>query len=164
MLEDNNNALDAIGFYKSAFTVVMGLALGESFKQFVAERAVSEDDRTIHWDRFPALLSFLFLILPFFQGMSRYLYVTYGDVYKMPRPYSAFLMFDGIVFISEAALFFVVSRALSGAQWRRYYLCVLTLLLIDTVWIMASTYLHSSPIERWMFLNMGFAVVIGALL
>ena len=92
------------------------------------------------------------------------MYVTYGDVSKMPYPYSAYLMFDGVVFISELALFFVMSRALSGAQWRRYYICVLALLLVDTVWIAASTYLHSSRIEDWMFKNPGFAVVIGFLL
>ena len=95
MTPDARDVADAIGFFKGAFTIVMALALGESLKQFVAERAVNEGDRTIQWDRLPALISFLFLIVPFYQGMSRYFYITYSDINKMPQPYSVFLMFDG---------------------------------------------------------------------
>jgi hypothetical protein len=138
----------------------MALALGESFKQFVAERAVKETDRAIHWDRLPSLLSFLLLIVPFYQGMSRYFYLTYGHVDKMPQPYALFLAFDGLIFMIEAALFFVMSRALPAAQWLRYYACVLILLIVDSIWVWASHYFHSSPIETWMFLNFGFGAVV----
>ncbi len=160
MTPDARDVADAIGFFKGAFTIVMALALGESFKQFVAERAVNEGDRTIQWDRLPALISFLFLIVPFYQGMSRYFYITYSDINKMPQPYSVFLMFDGTNFMTESALFFVMSRALAAAQWRRYYGCVLVLLIVDSVWVGISKWLHSSPIQPWMFLNIGFAVVV----
>ena len=150
---------DAVGFFRGAFTIVMGLALGEAFKQFVAER-VGEDQRSIHWDRFPSLISFLFLIVPFYQGMSRYLFSTYHDPTTMPQPYSAFLTFDGVNFLIESALFFVMSRALPASQWRRYYICALMLLVVDSLWIFTSTHLHGSAIQPWMYLNLGFAPVL----
>lgn len=155
-----DNLRDAIGFFKSAFTIVMGLALGESLKQFVAERVVKEGDRSIHWDRLPSLFSFLFLILPFYQGMSRYLYLTYIGSGDIPPHYSIFLMIDGVNFLVESALFFVMARSLAAVQWQRYYKCVLLLLLVDSVWVWASWWFHNSPTDSWMFLNVGFAPVV----
>jgi dolichyl-phosphate-mannose--protein O-mannosyl transferase len=62
----------AVGFLQAAYTIVLGLALTEGFKQFVPDR-----DEEIDWDRFWPLFGFVFLIFPFFHGMSRYLYTTY---------------------------------------------------------------------------------------
>lgn len=56
------------------FSIVLALALGEAFKQCVSER----ENGAIQWDRMLALLTFLLLILPFYQGMNRYLLQTYG--------------------------------------------------------------------------------------
>jgi hypothetical protein len=63
------------------------------------------DYPVILWKRLPALLSFLFLIWPFFQGMNRYFYATYKPD-ALPQPYSLYLSIDGILFTIEAALFF----------------------------------------------------------
>src|SRR5690349_3178439 len=128
-------------FFRSAFTVVLALALGEAFKQFVTDRIAGEgryqepkpDFPIILWTRLPALLSFLFLIWPFFQGMNRYFNKTYQSG-SMPQPYSLYLSIDGILFTVEAALFFVMSRALPVAKWRLFYLCTLGLLVVDSIW------------------------------
>ncbi len=117
--------------FQRAFTIVLALALAEAFKQFIADKADKPEDRVIHWDRLPALLSFLFLAFPFFHGMSRYFFVTYIHTTTPPPHYAVYLMIDGIAFLFESAMFFVMSRTLSAGQWRRYYLSVLLLLAID---------------------------------
>jgi len=106
----------------------------------------------ILWTRLPALLSFLCFIWPFFQGMNRYFFVTYQNG-SMPQPYSFYLSIDGILFTTEAALFFVMSRALPLSKWKLFYLCVLGLLIIDSLWGgIALT--HTNEVRPWLVLNL----------
>jgi len=150
------NVLDAIGLVQRFFAIVLALALGEAFKQFVADKAVKPEERVLHWDQIWALLSFLLLIFPFYQGMSRYLFQNYTDLPTMRQPYSRYLASDGVIFTLEAALFFIMARTLPVGQWRRFYTAVLILLLSDSVWGLASASLKNSPIEIWMILNAVF--------
>lgn len=159
-MEYSKDILDAIAFFKQAFTIILALALGEAFKQFVADRADKPEDRVLHWDRVLALFSFLLLIVPFYQGMSRYFFITYSDPAKFPQPYSAFLMFDGFAFMCESALFFIMSRALSLAQWRRYYCSVLVLLAVDSLWGVVAQTTHGTAIAPWIYLNVVFGIVL----
>jgi hypothetical protein len=104
--------------------------------------------------------------------MSRHFFVTYGDLTKLPQPYSGYLMFDGVAFTIESALFFIMSRALSLAQWRRFYGSVLCLLAVDSFWGLTRTgflagsiwALPTGPIESWIILNIIFAIVIFGIL
>src|SRR5438046_924046 len=121
---------NVILFFQGAFTFILALALTESFKQFVADKAEREEDRHIHWERLWSLISFLFLIMPFFQGMSRYYYSEYLAA-EIPDHYDFLLMFDGICFLTEAAIFFVMSRTLAPVLWRRFYSSVLLLFMVD---------------------------------
>jgi hypothetical protein len=108
-VDSAKDIVDIVGFYQKAFTVILALALAEAFKQFVADKADKEEDRVIHWERLWSLVSFLFLIFPFFQGTSRYFYVEYLGT-KLPQDYAIFVIFDAIIFTIEAALFFVMSE------------------------------------------------------
>lgn len=159
------DVLDVTGFCRTVFTLLMGLALAEAFRQFAAAPAGAAPARRLAWDRLPALLSLLVLILPFYQGMSRYFFLTYGRVEAMPHPYAAFLCFDSVNFLVESALFFIMTQALPAASWRRFSGAVLTLLMVDCVWVGMSTWLHASPIEPWMLVNIGAsAVLLGVLI
>jgi hypothetical protein len=142
----------------------MGLALAEALRQFAIDRDGDGPVRSQPWNRLPSLLGCLLLILPFYQGMSRYFFLTYGHVETMPRPYSAYLTFDCLNFLTEAVLFFIMAHALPAARWRRFAGAVLMLLLMDCVWVGLSTWLHASPIQPWMLVNLGFSVVLLGLL
>jgi len=83
--------------------------------------------------------------------MNRYYYDTYRPS-VIPQPYSLYLTLDGILFTIEAALFFVMSRALPLSKWRLFYLCVLSLLLVDSIWA-AVARTHSPDITPWLILN-----------
>jgi hypothetical protein len=159
MTNEADSIKPVIDFFRYAFTIVLALALSEAFKQFVTDRILgtgryqepTPNQSVILWSRFPALLSFLFLIWPFFQGMNRYFYATYGSG-NIPEPYSLYLSIDGILFTVEAALFFVMSRALPLAKWRLFYSCILALLAIDSIWGgIALT--HTDKVVPWLALN-----------
>jgi hypothetical protein len=109
------------------FSIVLALALGEAFKQFVSEK----HEGAIQWDRTLALLTFLLLILPFYQGMNRYLLQTYGGT-PTPQFSPLFLIFDGVAFMAESAIFFAMSRNLSDSRAVCFYWMVFVLLLVDS--------------------------------
>lgn len=150
---------DSVEFFQRAFTIVLALALGEAFKQFVADKAIEPEDQVLHWDRLPSLLSFLFLIFPFFHGMSRHFYTAYLSSPTIGEFYSFLLMIDGVVFLVESAIFFTMSRALSAGQWRRYFWSILILMCVDTLWAMVALW-RGAPVLSWIALNF---VLAGAL-
>lgn len=132
------------------FAIVLALALGEAFKTTIAE------DKFVQWEKLYALGSFLFLILPFYQGMNKYLLVTYGEnVPAASRPGAVFLIIDGVAFMIESAFFFVMSRTLGLDQWKRFYWVVAVLLVVDSVWgLTAGLHANGSPvIQSWVKLN-----------
>jgi hypothetical protein len=150
------DAMDAIAFFPRTFTIVLALALGEAFKQFVSDK----EEMAIQWDRLPALLTFLFMAFPFFHGMNRYFFQTYQHPFPAKVPYAGSLLFDSIMFMTEAALFFVMSRSLAGVQWRRFFVGLLTLLVVDTIW--GSIELsHLPDIDHWIILNITLMIFIG---
>jgi hypothetical protein len=145
----------AVQFLQTAYTILLALAFGEAFKQFVPD-----GDKDIRWDRLPSLLAFLFMIFPFFHGMSRFFYITYlhqpgGELATV----AGFLMFDGMMFLVMAAIFFVLSRSLSLNHWSRFYIALLVLLTVDSVWIGVSLY-RGADVLPWLILN----VILAALL
>jgi hypothetical protein len=145
----------AIQFFQTGFTILLGLALGEAFKQLVPD-----GDQQIRSDRVPSLLAFLFLIFPFFHGMSRYFYTTYLTLSGAKlAPVAGRIMFDGTIFMTLAVLFFVMSRSLSPSHWMRFYTFLLALLAVDTLWIAVSLS-FGSPLLPWLVLNIVLAIVL----
>jgi hypothetical protein len=148
------------------FSIVLALALGEAFKQCVADHhPEAADGGSIQWDRIPALLTFLLLILPFYQGMNRYLLLTYGGVPVSGHRYSAIgLIIDGLAFMIESAAFFAMSRNLDRTRWRYFYCIVLVLLLVDTCWGFSAQLRPydktASFLRGWMVLNLASSVVL----
>ena len=122
-MNTTRSILDLVTIFPWA--IVLALALVEAFKTVV------EEGKFIHWDRLYSLCSFLLLILPFYQGMNRYLLVTYGDVAALPTS-GPFLV--SAEFMVESALFFVLSRTLRPEEWQHFYWAVVVLLVIDSIW------------------------------
>jgi hypothetical protein len=151
----NGNVIHTVNFMQGAITIVMALALGEALKAFV----VSRDDRPLQWERLPALLAFVFVFVPFFQSISQYLYLTYLNAQTAPPFRPGFLIFDGIMYILEAACFYVMAGALAPRHWRHFYGAVLALMSIDMVWTVI-TYRRGIHVGAWIFID---AVVIAVL-
>lgn len=118
----NPDLADAANFFKQVLAVVLALALSEAFKQCVHDKKIGSEE-VVRWHNLPSLLSFLALIVPFFHGMNRGFYLTYVAPKALPNP--SWLMIDGIVFLTELAIFFVMSRALSSPRWKIYFRWVL---------------------------------------
>lgn len=143
----------AVGFLQTAYTILLALSFGEAFKQFVAEQG------PIEWTRLPSLSAFLFMIFPFFHGMSRYLYTTYLVHGGSLGPFAAYLMFDGIIFVFLSSLFFVMSRSLSTSHWQRFYVALLLLLLVDSIWIAVALH-RGIELKPWLILNGILAAIL----
>ncbi len=154
-------AANTIDFFRTVFTVILALALSEGFRQFVADTRNRPATPKIYWDRFPALLIFLFLIFPFFHGMNRYFYMTYhyDDLRGHFPLYDKYLVFDGISFTMEAAIFFIMSRSFPETHWRRYFLVVLALLVVDSAWCIGAL-THGAPVHWWLVLNVFLGTVL----
>ena len=151
-----------ISTLRALFTVVLGLSLGEAYKQVVADRVDDDTGKAaIRWDSLWSLVAFLSLFFPFVQGMNVFLDTTYDPKVVSPT-YGRSLLFDVGAFTIEASFFFVMSRALRRTQWRRFYGAVLAILLTDTVWGAVNVELrHQDFVRLWLASNVVFVVMIG---
>jgi hypothetical protein len=150
------NVAHTVNFMQGAITIVMALALGEALKLFVTSR----DDRPLQWERLPVLLAFLFVFFPFFQSISQYLYLTYLNPQTAPPFRPSFLIFDGIMYILEAACFYVMAGALAPRHWRHFYGAVLALMTIDMVWTVI-TYRRGIHVGAWIYIDLVVMIVLG---
>ena len=150
-----NDLTHLVQFLQTAYTILLGLALGEALKQFVPD-----GDQPIRRDRILLLLAFLFMIFPFFHGMSRYFYSVYLS-HPEPKlgPVAGHVMFDDLIFMTLAGLFFVLSRSLSESHWRRFYGFLLALLAVDSLWILVCLGFGVNFLP-WLWLNIALAVVL----
>jgi hypothetical protein len=57
-------------------------------------------------------------------------------------------MLDSIAFVSESALFFIMSRCMASAQWCQFYATVVVLLILDSLWAF-----YALAPGTWMYLN-----------
>jgi hypothetical protein len=150
-----NDLIHLVQFLQTAYTILLGLALGEALKQFVPD-----GDQSIKVDRLPLLLALLSMIFPFFHGMSRYFYKTYL-AHPEPKlgPVAGHVMFDGLIFMTMASLFFVLSRSLSKLHWRRFYGFLLALLAVDSSWIIVC-FQFGAEFLPWLWLNFALIVIL----
>jgi hypothetical protein len=158
--EEHTAIKSTVDSLQAIYTVVLGLSLGEAFMQFVAENGQAE--HKIRWDRAVSLLSFLLLIVPFFQGMNRYFFEVYLKPSGLGAQYGSRLLVDCGVFTVEGCLFFVLSRSLSQEKWRRFYVTVLVLLGVDLIWdFRVFHYLRLPFLEKWLILDFaGLAFIL----
>src|ERR1043166_8707726 len=148
-----------VEYLRQIFAIVLALAVTEAFKQFIADRSEEPLRPAVRKHALWGLISFLFLLVPFYHGMARYLYDNYRVASTRPQPYSHFLLFDVVSFTIEAALFFVMSRSLQLEQWRRFYTSVVAVLVTDTLWGTVAWRTHSPQVGPWLVLNLIFLPV-----
>lgn len=146
---------------KGIYTIVLALAIGEAFKQFVVDRGQRAEERHVQWDRFPGLLSFLLLIVPFYHGIVRYFFEAYNRP-TLPAPYSVWLSVDCLAFMIEAILFFVMSRSLSLIQWKTFYYTVMVLCAFDFLWVLVDKLAEQPTLTSWLFLDLGTFLGVAA--
>jgi dolichyl-phosphate-mannose--protein O-mannosyl transferase len=72
-------AADVVTYFRGAFSLVFALALAEGFKQTVHDKADQATVPVLYKEKIFSLLSFLFLILPFYQGTMQFYGHYYAD-------------------------------------------------------------------------------------
>jgi hypothetical protein len=154
-----NSTIDSL---KAVYTVLLALSLGEAFSQLVEAKPDNPDERIIRKGRIPNLFAFIFLIVPFIQGMDRYFF----EIYKVskPVPYAAPLLIDCMAFTVEGSLFFVLARSLSWERWKRFYSAVVWLSAVDLLWGLIVWQRHLLPVAWWLTLDIGTLLTVSIVL
>jgi hypothetical protein len=159
---DESSLQSSVESFGRLFAIILALAIGEAFKQFVADKAEA-GQRKIHWDRAWSLVAFIFLVVPFFHGMARYFFDTYHAPPR-PNPYWFYLIIDTMGFTFEAVLFFILSRSLDPKEWVKFYLTVIVLLAFDIVWGSWVAWRVNPAIRFWVYVNLLAVPALGILL
>lgn len=140
---------------------MFALGLTELFKQFVADKPHEEDHPLIYSDRLISLASLLTVAISFYHSGARYFYVTYKaqDISHS----GAWILFDSVVFLIEAGVFFALSRALSPERFRNYCAYASFLFAIDIVWGLVTIYFHTKIPRDWIWYGLVYCFMYGVL-
>jgi len=155
---ENSKAIErSVDGVARIYAIVVGLALAESIKTFIARDPFSGNpdlSAAKLLSATPALIAFVVTLVPFWHGMNRHL-----DRCYLERPgaikYRA-LLFDFSVFFLEAGLLFLAGWSL------RFYLVTFysigSVLLLDTIWGFISHGIHfdgkKSHAKTWAIINL----------
>lgn len=151
---------DGILFFERTFQVVLALAIGESFRQFIPEGRGVANGPPVRVDNIPALLSFMMLSVTFYLGMDRYFYRSYLTRHLVEGHYELALVLDSVLFMAESALFFAMARNLESNRWKTFYKSVLALLAVDIAWCLHGTYVGPEAFWGWIVWDIIFAFAI----
>jgi len=154
----NNEAIkSSIQSLQQIYTVILALALGEAFKQFVIEGGDSSQ-RRLDWSKLLSLVALLALIIPFLHGMNRYFFDVYSAG-NFPH-YGRYLLVDCIAFTLEGGLFFILARSLKHTEFNRFYTTVAILLAFDIFWGGFIWHFHTPSVKPWVIVNLVFGPLI----
>jgi|SRR5579872_6363411 len=149
------------------YVIVIALSIGEAFKQFVAELPKTGsgdlDAPKTHWERLPALVAFMALVVPFCHGMNRHFVVAYLSTKHLTPNYGVYLLIDCAVFTIEAGMFFFLSRRLAPELWHHFYACICILMFVDAAWGAFSWYSGQLLASYWIILDIVFGLVLAML-
>jgi hypothetical protein len=139
------------------YTIVVGLALTEALRSFLGLQVGAAAPPGAAWSSlpWPALITLVFTIVPFYHGANGHLDQTY--LFSPPRiDKRPALIVDFLMLFLEGVVFLVLALSLTNAQ--RFGQTFIALLLIDIVWgifvYFASVDRNAaSPVKSWIALN-----------
>jgi hypothetical protein len=162
---------------QSIYTIILALAVAEAFNQAIRETKPKEERPAttliswfdcLHHSRVVSLLVFLLMIVPFFQGNQKYLYLQYIEPLHGPKPPKSisalWINFDCIVFSIEAGLFFLMARSLSAHRWQQFYAAIIVLLSLDLVWAALEKYRGAAVPSEWLWFDGLVALLLAAII
>lgn len=123
------------------YSVVISLAVTEMLRRVLLANTSNTvpDLSKVALEQWLMLISFLFTVVPFYHGASRYLDATYITKERFaPR---AALLIDFIFLFVEGVLFFVLAEFIGNQQ--AFYSTLAILLALDAIWVGLSTKLWS---------------------
>jgi hypothetical protein len=170
-----NSVTQIVENVQSIYTIVLALAIAEAFNQAIKENKPEAEKHAttfanwfdcLHHSRFISLIVFLLLVMPFFQGNQKYLYLQYTEPLYKPHPPKSisamWLNFDCLVFSVEAGLFFVMSRSLSARRWQQFYATVVLLFSIDFIWALIEKSRGAAVPPEWLWFDIIAAAILTA--
>jgi len=170
-LSATDPAFQSIQSLQWIYLVIFALATGEAIKGLFAPGSAEEQAKPlgvakVYLWRLVPLIAFLVLVVPFVQGMGRFLFEVYHDPAGRTSTYGLCLLGDFVAFSVEAGLFFFLARKLQPENWRAFYLGVLAILLVDVLWAGCVIWVRDYPeILGWLSANViGLLALLAILL
>jgi hypothetical protein len=135
------------------YAVVTALAISQTVQSFLKDPTGVIVNAAALLSGAPALIAFLFTLVPFWHGMNRHLDRCYLE--KKETVVRGALLFDFAVFFCEAGLLFAAGFALRSGLTCFYFLGAL--LLVDMIWGTISHQIHfpgqKSHVVKWSAIN-----------
>ena len=101
----------------------------------------------------PAFLTFIVIIVPFYQGMNRHLDNCY--IINTERHVEGALLFDFLVFFFEAIILYAFSASIKSGL--NCFIILGILLFVDVIWGLISHWIHYKEVKpgviRWSIIN-----------
>jgi hypothetical protein len=125
------------------YALVAGLAATEVLRRVFN---TSGDKPLIRW---LALVSFFFLLVPFYHGAHRHLDDTYVLGLRQPKK-DQFLLVDFAAFFLEALLFFLLALCVNDPEV--FFRYVIALLVVDFFWVLSTKWTSSvTPLGQQIY-------------
>ena len=142
------------------YAVVIALAISMSFQTlFKDDNGVIRFELNSILSATPALVAFMFTLVPFWHGMNRHLDRCYLE--KSEVVAQGALLIDFSVFFLESGILF--ATALTLRLGLIPYYCLAFLLALDMIWSLVSHYIHfpkrKSHAMKWSKINIVFIFV-----
>lgn len=140
-----------IKILENFFSFVIGFALTQATLKLVdAWTAASEG--ALPFGATVLYFALLITIVPFYQGMSRFLYATHV-VRPLERPgsRSSPMLLDIWAFLLMSCIIFAMGRFLNDPIW--FFYCWTLLLLIDITWTLLVWWIQRSRVPKWALNN-----------
>ncbi|MBL7876763.1 MAG: hypothetical protein JNL53_13940 [Cyclobacteriaceae bacterium] len=134
---ENKPLTRSVDSLQKIYAVIIGLAIARTTQEVVQGTNWNEILPRIQATA-PALLSFFFLIVPFYHGMNRHLDYSYLE--RVPQHSKIGLIMDFIFFSLEAALFFLFADTI--ILGKESFIVIALILGLDILWGTFATLLN----------------------
>ena len=152
VLSDSDQFKKIASFLGLLFNVLIGLVIWETFLRFVENHNGAIRREMIHWDRLPAFVALIILIIRFAHGNDRYFDLRYIENIRHPSP--LWLIADAIYFLVLYCLFFLMTRALPATMWSRFYIYLFFIVAVDFLWeLLIYDKAEFKCIEAWLMID-----------
>lgn len=147
---ENDAVRENVGTLETLYTLIIGLALTHATYQI--SEAWGQLSTIESASAVILYTSFLFTIIPFYQGMGRFLYETHVvRPLRKPGAHESPMLLDTLAFVALSILFFVLGGQMSNVHM--FFYIWSAVLIVDIAWSLLVWGIQRSRLPNWAFNN-----------
>ena len=149
---------------QKTYAVIIALAISEVIKSVLSPLDnLSTGISSITGQSIMLVISFFFLVVPFYHGMNRHLDICYIE--RPQNPNRGALLLDFIVFCLESSLLFLFVKFMHRDLYGYFVLGLI--LFVDLLWGIVSHFIHYKKMDnsviRWTIINI-ITIILGIII